>query len=223
MRDRGIQLIPPRQGLQILEQLLADDVGQVAVLPGNWAALTDRSSSETPWLLLELVRADAASTNGAHVGGRLRAAGGLNGADRRAALVTFLRHNVALVLRSRRTRFRCAIHSTCWDSIRSWRTELRNRVETQLQIDVPVVKFMEGQSVLELAAEIDRRMPVDGLFDSATRQQRHPDRYWRPTDVKEIDSLEAHQLLARLDDLSDEEVEALLTGNPEHAFAEGAD
>ena len=36
IRDRGIQLISPRQGLQVLEQLLADSPGQVAVLPGNW-------------------------------------------------------------------------------------------------------------------------------------------------------------------------------------------
>jgi phthiocerol/phenolphthiocerol synthesis type-I polyketide synthase D len=100
--------------------------------------------------------------------------------------------------------------------------ELRNRVDALLHIDVPVVKFMEDQSVLELADEIDRRMTTEGPADGSTSEQQQHARYQRPTDFNEIDSLEAQQLLARLDDLSDEEVEALLTGNPGNSFAEGA-
>ena len=186
-------------------------------------ALTGRSSRDIPSLLRDLVRADAGATNDDAVGRRLRSLNGSNGEDRRAVLVTFLRDNVAAVLRSRPDQINVseALNMLGLDSLMA--VELRNRVDTQLHIDVPVVKFMEGQSVLELADEIDRRMPMEGPADGSTSERQQHDRYQRRTDVNEIDSLEAQRLLARLDDLSDEEVESLLTGNSDNAFDGGAD
>lgn len=223
MRDRGIQLIRPRQGLQILEQLLADDPGQVAVVPGNWSQLAGRSFRETPSLLRDLVFTDASSPHDGAAGKLWAALNGSSREDRRSALVRFLRDNIARVLRWRPDQVEVnePLNMLGLDSLMA--VELRNRVNTQLHIDIPVVTFMEGQRILDLADEIDRRMLMEACADPATSDREQHGPLKRPIDVSELDSLKAQQLLARLDDLSDAEVEVLLNGHRDNTLDESTD
>jgi myxalamid-type polyketide synthase MxaB len=83
--------------------------------------------------------------------------------------------------------------------------ELKNRIAVDLEVNVPVVKFLQGFSVDQavtqvldqLAAEIAN--PTTPLVPAVTAQKEH------------IDQGSAEQLLANLDQLSDEKVDSLLT------------
>ena len=71
--------------------------------------------------------------------------------------------------------------------------ELKNRIEADLGVTVPMVKFLEGPSVRALAQFVaEQLVPV------------------RPGPADGLDAAAAGHLLARLDDLSDDQVDALL-------------
>jgi acyl carrier protein len=82
--------------------------------------------------------------------------------------------------------------------------ELKNRIETDLGVTVPMVKFLEGPSVGDLAKCVaDLLVPAIGPGPTATSDL--------PANG-DLDPRAADELLARLDDLSDDQVDALLAG-----------
>ena len=84
--------------------------------------------------------------------------------------------------------------------------ELKNRIALDLGVNVPMVKFLQGPSVEEAAAYLFEQL-TEGLSDApaalaSTVAQRHGE--------QEKGRVNEH-LLANLDQLSDEEVNSLLT------------
>jgi acyl carrier protein len=83
--------------------------------------------------------------------------------------------------------------------------ELKNRIAVDLGVKVPVVKFLQGFSVAEAVTQVLDQLTAEGSSPSAplapavTQQKEH------------IDKGNAEQLLANLDRLSDEKVDALLS------------
>jgi acyl carrier protein len=83
--------------------------------------------------------------------------------------------------------------------------ELKNRIAVDLKVKVPVVKFLQGFSVDEAVTQVLDQLTAEGSNPSAplapavTQQKEH------------IDKGNAEQLLANLDQLSDEKVDSLLT------------
>jgi myxalamid-type polyketide synthase MxaE and MxaD len=75
--------------------------------------------------------------------------------------------------------------------------ELKNRIEADLGVTVPMVKFLEGPSVRDLARFVGSQFSVSRSQAgcAAGNEPSVPD---------------AEQLLDRLDDLSDDQVDALL-------------
>jgi hypothetical protein len=76
--------------------------------------------------------------------------------------------------------------------------ELKNRIEGDLGVTVPMVKFLEGPSVRDLAGYVSTRFSVRGLQSNAG------------DGLGEAPASDAGGLLDRLDDLSDDQVDALL-------------
>jgi acyl carrier protein len=79
--------------------------------------------------------------------------------------------------------------------------ELKNRIEADLGVSVPMVTFLEGPSVRDLAKYVADRLV-----------HTHGDRAAEPARAAD-DGMDAHaagDLLTRLDDLSDDQVDALL-------------
>jgi myxalamid-type polyketide synthase MxaE and MxaD len=75
--------------------------------------------------------------------------------------------------------------------------ELKNRIEADLGVAVPMVRFLEGPSVRDLAAYVAEHLIPLLASNPASA-------------ANGTDAHAAGDLLARLDDLSDDEVEALL-------------
>nr|QEO74257.1 hypothetical protein [uncultured bacterium] len=87
--------------------------------------------------------------------------------------------------------------------------ELRNRLRSQLGLDVPLVTFMQDASIAQLAAEISLRLEQaeagsDRKADGAAVQSP------QASELPPTSGPDAEPLLARLDQLTDEEVDALL-------------
>ena len=83
--------------------------------------------------------------------------------------------------------------------------ELKNRIAVDLGVKVPVVKFLQGFSVAEAVTQVLEQLTAEAANPSAplapavTQQKEH------------INRGNAEQLLANLDQLSDEKVDSLLT------------
>jgi acyl carrier protein len=100
--------------------------------------------------------------------------------------------------------------------------ELKNRIEADLGATVPMVKFLEGPSVRDLAAFLaDQLVVVLARVRREVpgrRNGREAPRVHGPTNgsseqaADDAAHVDAGQLLARLDTLSDEEVDSLLQG-----------
>ena len=78
--------------------------------------------------------------------------------------------------------------------------ELKNRIEVDLGVTVPMVKFLEGPSVRDLAGHV-----AEALLGQLADKPAGP----ATTDAR-LDAHAAESLLAQIDSLSDDQVDALL-------------
>jgi acyl carrier protein len=94
--------------------------------------------------------------------------------------------------------------------------EVKNQVEAELHVVIPVVQFLQGPTIAQLSAQVLKQLTE--AVPAATRraasaavllQAAKPE--GRGDLSTSISVEEAQQLLANLDQLSDREVEALLT------------
>jgi hypothetical protein len=84
--------------------------------------------------------------------------------------------------------------------------EIKNRVEEELDVEVHLVQLVEGPTIARLAGllvpQLDSQRPPAKRGDDESPSVR--------VDVTDLTEEEASQLLDRLDELSDEEVDALM-------------
>jgi acyl carrier protein len=180
----GMGQIEPAAGLRILEQLLSDETAgaQVAVIPIDWPRLLARFPAGcAPRIVSNFAserpgesRRDAAPT-------------GDGAATDRAAVVTA---QVASVLRiaPRMVDVNQPLNTMGLDSLMAM--DLRNRIRSELRIEVPMVKFLTGLSVTALIGEI----AAAERPGRAGQEQRDA----------------AADLRGRLETLTDQEIDALL-------------
>ncbi|MEW6234617.1 MAG: type I polyketide synthase [Candidatus Omnitrophota bacterium] len=208
LERKGIRSLSPSQGLQVLEEcLLHPEYAQIGVAPIDWSVFMKLFHlSEEPPYLSELFQQERQREGAAKpISTPIEILSQLQDAapdERRLLLAAFLREQAAAVLRIDLSQLdpRRSLSQMGLDSLMA--VELRNRVRASLSADVPMVEFMEGHSVEELAQRIERRLsenkPPIRKSDASTAGK------------KEILPEEAERILANIDDLSDEEVDALL-------------
>jgi polyketide synthase 12/myxalamid-type polyketide synthase MxaB/epothilone polyketide synthase D len=196
LESRGILSFTPEQGMDMLGQLLRQDRAQVAVMPVNWRQLLKLHStaSELP-LLSDLLREQAAATSTGRgspkeKGGAMREA--LLAAppeERRQLLESHLRAQVARVVGMSASKLdvQQPLNRLGIDSLMA--VELKNRIELDLGTTIPVAKLLQGPSVALLTDELLASLPASPSEDDAAK---------------------VAQLLDQLDQLSEDEVKAIL-------------
>jgi acyl transferase domain-containing protein/acyl-CoA synthetase (AMP-forming)/AMP-acid ligase II/acyl carrier protein len=206
----GVRSIDPAAGLELLGRILAASPPNVGVVPVDWTALGPtgharggRLGGDVPALLSKLV----GDVNGTPVA-QARAASALNREalrgvppdDWQPILETQLREQAGRVLRLPAAALDVTqpLNNVGIDSLMA--IELKNRIEADLGVTVPMVKFLEGPSVRELAEFLAVQLvPLVGDRMAGDERTNAP-----------LTTHQADHLLAQLESLSDAQVDALL-------------
>jgi NAD(P)-dependent dehydrogenase (short-subunit alcohol dehydrogenase family) len=196
LADRGMGAMRTAQGLDALGRLVRDASAsaQVAVLPVNWARWAELFPSYTKASLLadifkETANAGpgttAASTSNARAHGVLDASDAVRPERLRAYLVTTL--GSILGFGAADVDPTIPISALGLDSLTA--VELKNRIEADLAVSLPTVRFLQGPALVELATEIEPLLVTTRETAGAAAS---------PSDTIDVDAL------------SDDEVDAAL-------------
>jgi acyl transferase domain-containing protein/acyl carrier protein len=201
--EHGMSSIPPEQAIRVMEEVIARGIVQLSVLPINWTRLRSAipSLGNSPFLE-ELTAGERDKREGAAT-----AKDTLNPEEpalRLQLLTPKLQEEAARVLRLPLTELDVArsLNQFGLDSLMA--LELKNRIEARCGITIPLVSILTGPSVKELVSVLldqlgktTEKLPQSVAVEDAGTQNM-------------IDSDAAQELLQKLPDLSDEEVDSLL-------------
>jgi acyl transferase domain-containing protein len=187
LAERGLGSMTNEQGLEALARLMQQPAAQLAVLPIDWRKWAELSPSYSASPLLASLferqrdRGKAALKDqpARELGSQAELAGYLRG-----ALASVLGFNASQLDMD------TPISSFGIDSLTA--LEFKHRIESDLGVAVSTVRFLEGPTLAQLCAEIER------LIKQSTQQAAIAE----PED--------ARSLLARVDDLTEAELDAAL-------------
>jgi hypothetical protein len=200
LADRGMGAMRTDQGLDALGRLMQGDATQTAVLPVNWQRWAELYPAYTasPFLADVLGDHEPAPTHASHDGpshGVLHAPAN----QRPVRLSQYLADTLGAILGFTADDVDPAqpISALGLDSLTA--VEFKNRIASDLGVSLPTVRFLQGPAITELVLEID---PL--LAQASLAQARDANESTASPPADEA------ALLARVDELSDAEVDAAL-------------
>jgi acyl transferase domain-containing protein/acyl carrier protein len=197
----GMNSITSTQGMQALQQLIEQQAVQMAVLAIDWNKFNERQTGRPIQPLLRRILSANGKANTSKVEAfNLDQLRSLQSGEREQAIAKYTREQVirifgldpAQTLDSSQILLRLGM-----DSLMA--VELKNKIESDLGISIPINYFLAEASINNLSTRISQ-----ALGDSA----QGPGNGSVVADT--IDSSKAQQLLENIDQLSDEEVNSLL-------------
>jgi NAD(P)-dependent dehydrogenase (short-subunit alcohol dehydrogenase family)/acyl carrier protein len=208
--EHGMSTIPPDVAMKAMEEVIRQGTVQVSVLPMNWVQLQSAipSLGRSPFLKELVARepekdAHAATGKDSLSPDLLRA---MDPVQRRQTLTDKLQAEAARVLRLPPAELDVTrpLNQFGLDSLMA--LELKNRMQSQWGITVPLVSILSGPSVTGLVSILET------LVDTAEEPSENASVSTPEDGIARnvMDSKSAHQLLDRLPQLSDDEVDSLL-------------
>jgi acyl transferase domain-containing protein/acyl carrier protein len=202
--DRGVQLIAPEQGLQVLAAILAQEVAQVGVLPIDWSKFASQLPSNVKFPLLEklLVTAPQTEVKKSQFRQQLEAA---STSDRKTLLIAFIRSQLAKLLgiAPEEIEPQMSFSDLGMDSLMA--VELRNSLQTSLDCSIPASLAFDYPTLETIADYLATKMQKTEELEES---QHSP-----PPGQPQGDcpySPHSSSYLPLLDELSDSDAEALL-------------
>jgi amino acid adenylation domain-containing protein len=158
--SRGMGSFTPAQGLQALECLLGENPVQVAVMPIDWRQWRRYypTAAQAP-LLTEIMRESSVADT--HMSGSARTEGlsreallAVEPDEQRRLVEGYLRQQVARALKLPDSRLDSEqpLNMLGLDSLMA--VELRNGIEGDLGVTIPIVAFLQGPSVADLSRQL---------------------------------------------------------------------
>ena len=182
---RGMGSITTAQGLEVLARLIASPEGQIAVLPIDWQKWRELYPGDSaPRLLSEILEKTRA---------HIRPSATLVQVPADADdLLRYLTETLGAVLGFKASEVdpHLSISSFGLDSLTA--LEFKNRIDSDLQVSLPMVRFLEGPTLIELSLEVEPLWKQKKEIKPASSSDR-----------KAVPA-------AQVDDLTDAEVDAAL-------------
>ena len=202
----GIRSMPPKRALEVMDRLLHEDATQVVAIPVDWHQYHEFYPAGTePALLSDLANGEVAGpSQTVHPGEKRGAILDADPAEQAQLLESYVAEQVARVLGLSPSQLdiQQPLTNLGLDSLMA--VELKNRISTDLGVNVPMVKFLQGFSVAQAATL---------LFDQLKAEAENPPdlRPLARTQETERENIAADEdLLANIDGLSDEQVNSML-------------
>jgi NAD(P)-dependent dehydrogenase (short-subunit alcohol dehydrogenase family) len=203
----GIAAMAPKRALEVMERLLREDATQVVAIPVNWRQYRELYPPGTESRLLsELAHEEAASPlRTVHPGEKLGSILEAEPADRAQLLQSYVSEQVARVLglSTSQLDIQQPLTNLGLDSLMA--VELKNRIATDLGVNVPMVKFLQGFSVAQAGTQL-----LDQLTAQSNGSSNLQSPALTPARERDSDAIDG-DLLSNLDQLSDEQVNSMLT------------
>jgi tyrocidine synthetase-3 len=178
----GINPLLPMDGLQILDNLINRDMTQIVVMDVDWerwrtAGQVGESALVTDLLLEEGEVAATVSNASGQESTIRKELMVVNGGDRYNLLESYLCEQAAQVLRLPKAKLdiHVSLNSLGLDSIMA--VELKNRIEKNLGVMVPMVYFLQGPSIEEMSVQIEELLLLDSgvaAIPMALEQEYYP-------------------------------------------------
>jgi acyl transferase domain-containing protein/acyl carrier protein len=203
----GIRSMQPERALEAMGRLIREGTPQAAAIPVDWSKYREFYPSGTvPAFLSEL--ADEAATTPSQAVRRVEMRDAILDADpgqRLQLLQTSLSKQVARVLGLSPSQLdiQQPLTNLGLDSLMA--VELKNRISTDLGVNVPMVKFLQGFSVAQAATQLLGQLIAEAADPSDLEALT-------PEAPRGSGSDGVNQaVLANIDELSDEQVTSMLT------------
>ena len=203
---QGLKSITPEQGLQALQMLGFQ--GQVGVLPFEWSVLEPNLGMGRPVPLLAHFVPQAkpqAATQQLQQQERSRILAA-EPSQRYSLVVAYIQEQIAkaLGLSTAQLDIDQPLNYVGLDSLMA--VELRNQLKSELEVEVSVVQFMEGLSTASLASKVVEQLtPQDDSVAASNQEQPE-----RSNGSSQVQPSTEEKILAKLEQLSDEEVDTML-------------
>jgi acyl transferase domain-containing protein len=205
----GLGLITPEQGLKALDRLLQQNSPQVSVMPINWEHWQKLYPAFTASPLLAHLIQERTDSSSSSDDSKLTVETLLTAEveKRQEMLELYLSNQVASILKLpvATLDIQEPITNLGFDSLMA--LELKNRIETDLDVVTPMVQILQGPSTHQLTGWILDNLPEADTLQSSAGATVVPQ---SSTNGDHLDIEDAAAVLASLDQLSDEQVDLLL-------------
>ncbi|MGZ9234604.1 MAG: SDR family NAD(P)-dependent oxidoreductase, partial [Anaerolineales bacterium] len=199
--QRSPEMIAPEDGLHILEQLLVRNPVQVGVLPINWNKYSlGLRGRPVPPVLKRLVRIKPKSVETASTINILQDLKDASPERREEMISRHVQQQIVKILGFDTTQSfdsQRALTDLGMDSLMA--VELKNKVDADFGINIPVAYFLENATAAALSRKLHDQLGNGAHADETTGE-----------DSKSIDSEKAKVLLENLDQLSEDDMDLLL-------------
>jgi thioester reductase-like protein len=209
LMQQGIRPFSPSQGMDLLERVLQLDSPQAMAIAVDWNRLLSLMSPPILSALAEEVTHNsgpgrAQRSNDGLTGEKLVAA---SAAERQPLIETFLVEQIARVLQCSQSKVDVQQPLTKLGIDSLMAVELKNRVESDLGLTVPVTALLQGPSPAHLGAQLVTQLPAPVAVSAATVVASAGAGVaggWSRTGYN------IEELPSKVDDLSDDAVDSLL-------------
>ncbi|KZL51498.1 hypothetical protein A2T98_01895 [Nodularia spumigena CENA596] len=213
---QGITPIKPDKGLQTLEKLLQQHHAQVGVVAINWSEFGKQIAGQrTPSLISELMSSvRQQSQPSTYVVQKLpirESWQNISPTERKQKLIKYVQSTVAHVLGLSANQLdnKQPLNTMGLDSLMT--VELKNRLQADLGVDVPIAQLVEEVTIIDLVHIIQPQLEESQVDDASASTPNITS-----TDTKElfssnkIDLSDSVALLERIEQLTDEQVNTWL-------------
>ncbi len=210
----GITTMPLADTLDALDELIASEAANVIVAQLEWKHIARALGERIPARFVDLTDAPGAADDGASADSQVHALLEADAASRPALLEAYVRDHLARAIGTSPARIdpHQSLRNLGLDSLIA--LELRNRINADLGLNIPIAYLMQSESIVALIGHVSERLSSEsrenGTGNGRAVEPNAADAHATSSPSISLAGADAADLLQRIDELSEEEIERYL-------------